>query len=177
MGRDKALLKVGGRNLVDRVATALQAVTPTVVVLGRSVGAWPWLADPPGVAGPLGGLVALGAAYPGATLVIAAVDQPLLTPTALQWLLARRRPGVEWVAGVVDGRPQPLPCAVEPTALTVALEVAALGGGFRALAQRVVANWAEVPAALAWAWRDADTPEEFAALVRFAGSGSGAADW
>lgn len=165
MGRDKALIEFGGCRLVDRVAFALAAVASPVVVLGRSVEPWPWLEDPSGLDGPLSGLVALGAAYPEATLVVAAVDQPLLTAAALEWLVAQRRAGVQLVAALVAGQAQPLPCVVEPTALAMALEVAVGGGGYVALARRVAALWVDVPEELAPAWRDADTPTELDALL------------
>lgn len=159
MGRDKALLRIGERRWVDRQSELLGAEVDEVLLLGRSIAPWPGLPDAD-ASGPLAGLLALARARPGATLVVIAVDQPLLTAPALRWLLRRRRVGVDVVMGSLDGQLAPLPVVVEPGAHAALERLVGRHAGPRALIEEVPSLVAEVPSRLARAWRDFDRPED-----------------
>lgn len=112
MGRDKALLEVGGRRLVDRVGAALEAVCAEVLVAsgdGRRLAGLPWpqVADAQPDAGPLAGILAglRGATTP--LVAVVAVDMPRASPPLLLHLAALWA-GEPAVVPVAAGRPQPL---------------------------------------------------------------------
>lgn len=83
MGREKALVEVAGRPMVEWVMAALEEVCERVVVSGQ-VGDRPGLADPPGPGGPLAGLRA-GLSL-GGDLLLVAVDQPWVRAATLRCL-------------------------------------------------------------------------------------------
>jgi len=88
MGRDKALLTLGGMTLLERQAAKLAALARKVVVSGDpsrygSYG-WPVVADPPDAAGPLAGIVA---ALTGGDALVLAVDLPFVPEPFLAHLM------------------------------------------------------------------------------------------
>lgn len=100
MGRDKAVLRVGGRRLVDRAAAALKPLFPEVLV---ATGARP-LSLPAGVRavadrfpcrGPAAGIDAAFSATRGRFLFVMACDMPAPSPplVRLLWDVARRGRG------------------------------------------------------------------------------------
>jgi molybdopterin-guanine dinucleotide biosynthesis protein A len=89
MGRDKALLAVGGASLPARAAERLAAVCAEVAVADRGrglLGHLPSLPDGPGH-GPAAGILGAAAAYPGRPLLVLACDLPGV-PAALLAALA-----------------------------------------------------------------------------------------
>ena len=80
-GRDKAMLVIGGRTLIDRVLDAFPH-NPKIVVVGprrmidRSV---VWTVEEPGGGGPAAGLRVGLAAVDTGRVAVAAVDHPFLT--------------------------------------------------------------------------------------------------
>jgi molybdopterin-guanine dinucleotide biosynthesis protein A len=93
MGRDKALLELGGAPLIVRTARLVESVAGPAIVVGdsaafRSLGLRTVADDWPG-AGPLGGIAtALRAAAAPWSLVVAC-DLPYLTKPWLEYALAR----------------------------------------------------------------------------------------
>jgi molybdopterin-guanine dinucleotide biosynthesis protein len=126
-GAPKALARVGGERLVDRVRVALAAVCDEVVVAGAlEVDGLRSLPDAVPGAGPLGGLVGAlrHAAADGRSGVLAvACDLPLVTPRLLRALAAHAEASTAVVAPASGGRRgwEPL-CAVYPVAALPALE-------------------------------------------------------
>lgn len=99
MGRDKALLAVGGRTLLSRqVALARELGPAEVWVAGRAQaelgGAARGLLDAVPGAGPLGGLAAVLEATQARHVLLLAVDMPALTAAFLGRVLAARAAGV-----------------------------------------------------------------------------------
>jgi len=94
MGRDKALLELGGQPLVLRTAEKLRPIVSWLVLVGAPERyghlGLPVLADPvPGGRGPLGGIVAaLGASEYDWNLVVAC-DLPYLDTRFLEFLLTQ----------------------------------------------------------------------------------------
>jgi molybdopterin-guanine dinucleotide biosynthesis protein A len=171
MGTAKQLLELDGTTFLERVVAAL-AAHAGVTLLGEgpvppACARLPRIADVPGVRGPLAGvLAALRAGGDGAPWVIAACDQPLLTPDAVAWLVGARPDGAWAVLPEIDGRAQPFPGLYDPRCADF-LERAAAGAGPAgptALAGDPRTASPRPPAALARAWRNANTPEEAAAL-------------
>jgi molybdopterin-guanine dinucleotide biosynthesis protein A len=127
MGRDKALLEVGGRSMLERAVSSLLAVTRRVRIVGRPCG----LATPrgpleslpdakPGL-GPLSGIhAALQAAEADAVLVLAC-DLPLVTPAFLRGLVEALIPEVEAVVPRPASGTVPV-CAVYRRSCLPALE-------------------------------------------------------
>lgn len=173
------------RTALGRVVRAcLQAGLETRVAGGAGAAAClatdqvAWVADAPGVAGPLAGLLGVMASAPGAEVLLLAGDLPRLTPRALRRLLAAHQVGV--LTGLVaetseDGRevgpgradaPEPL-ATIYPAAMYPALASFAAAGGRslrRFLADRPGLPLRRVEAGLAPDFLDFDTPEALEAL-------------
>jgi molybdopterin-guanine dinucleotide biosynthesis protein A len=91
MGRDKALLEIGGKTLLERAATLCAPLVSSVTLVGDpqrySRFGFPALADRWPGAGPLGAIAtALGTAKQPLCLVLAC-DMPFVTVAWLDWLL------------------------------------------------------------------------------------------
>jgi molybdopterin-guanine dinucleotide biosynthesis protein A len=162
MGRDKALIDVGGRPLVTIAADALAgAGASEVVVVGGAADEhaalglrtvpdrWPG-------EGPLGGVITAIEAASADVVAVLACDLPKVAPDAVRAVVAEVRDGA---VAVADGRDQWLLGAWRRTALPVLR--AAFDGGERALwrAARTldVARVALVDEA--WA-TDVDSPDD-----------------
>ena len=89
MGRDKALVELGGRPLHLWVATALEEAGCDVVAVGRTaaVGSLRTLPDPPDPRrGPIVGLHAVSQ-EPHEAILLVATDQPLVRPETVAGLM------------------------------------------------------------------------------------------
>ena len=171
MGSPKQLIDHGGRTLVQRAVDGLGACSQDPVLLGS--GRVPEdfadshrLADVPGVAGPLGGLLSALRWAPTQTWLVVACDQPLITSDAIEWLLTQRCPG-RWaiLPRLGDGPVEPFLAVYEPQALGL-LERSARTG---ALGPWRIAGHAKVvspqpPAELRDCWKNVNTPEDLNAL-------------
>src|SRR5438093_7464181 len=93
MGRDKALIEVGGQRLVDRAAAALKAVADPVLEVGPGWSALPSVREDPPGSGPLAavaaGAGALRAAGHHGPVIVLAVDMPFVTVDLLRLLATR----------------------------------------------------------------------------------------
>lgn len=99
MGRDKALLAFDGGTLLRRQVRLLEPLCARVVVSGAYAG-FDCIADARPDAGPLAGLLAAGAVWRGAVLVLP-VDMPLMSAEALAELAQAAQ------ATHFDGHPLP----------------------------------------------------------------------
>jgi len=140
MGSPKQLIEFRGRALGEIAATALSSafsgescsvgrdgelVNPRLVVIGsgpvpRMLQNITRLADPPGLTGPLAGLLAAHRWNPRAGWMLAACDHPWLNPSDVRGLLDQRRPGA-WaiIPTQPDGHPCPTLAFFEPQSLEV----------------------------------------------------------
>jgi molybdopterin-guanine dinucleotide biosynthesis protein A len=167
LGTPKALLEIDGETLLERAVRVLSSRVERVVLLGDGPVPpgliLPRLADPPGLAGPLAGIVAALRSDPGAAWIVAACDQPALSEEALDWLLAQRTADTRAILPRVDARGvEPLLALYEPGALALVEDLVARG----LLAPSRLADdprcaTPRVPAALAAAWADIDTPGDW----------------
>jgi molybdopterin-guanine dinucleotide biosynthesis protein A len=137
MGRDKALLAVGGVPLALRVAGALReaGAAPVVAVGGdgaalRDLGLTWWPDQHPGE-GPLGGLLTAFAARGDAAIVVAlATDLPYVTATTVTALVDAVRGHDAALAST--GRREPL-CAAWQVRTSAPVLALAYAGGERAV--------------------------------------------
>jgi molybdopterin-guanine dinucleotide biosynthesis protein A len=130
LGRDKALLRMGGETLVALAARKLAAVAEPVVIADRGrryLASLPSLADGPG-AGPAAGLLGAAAAFPGRSLLALACDLPLV-PSSLLAELAERgtEAGCDWVVPETARGVEPLCALYAPRALSRLAARAAVG--------------------------------------------------
>jgi len=171
MGRPKQLLRHRGLTFVERVDAALGERIADRVLLGsgsvpNTLAGLDWIPDPPGVTGPIAGLLAALRWAPGQTWVVAACDQPLITPEALDWLIGQRRPGRWAVLPRLPWRPvEPFLAVYEPQALPLLERLAREPNPApRRLADHPKVATPEPPGEMADAWRSVNDPEQYDAL-------------
>ncbi len=167
MGRPKTELAFEGRTFLDRVASALCAVTGEVLVVGDTRTApWPGVADEGGPGrGPLSGIVT---ALARGDILVVGVDHPQIEAGTLRHLaaLGDDRP----VIPVDEGVPQ-VTCAWYPSTVRGRFADELARGGFvrRALDDLDVRwvldeewrSWGETGAS----WSSIDTPAAYSRLV------------
>jgi molybdopterin-guanine dinucleotide biosynthesis protein A len=172
MGRAKQCLEIGRRALAEVAVAALEGQVERVFLVGGgpvpdALRSLERLADPPGIAGPMAGVLAALQRAPDAAWTVAACDMPLLSPAAVRWLLSCRRRGI-WAVlprprgGVVE----PMLAVYEPRARLVVERFAAEGKwGLRRLAGLDGVSSPSPPLHLLQAWQDVNTPEQFRASL------------
>jgi len=171
MGCDKASLIYRGKPFARHVTDALLTICKDrrrILALGAAVEGCRTIHDPPGVRGPLAGMLGALRWHPSAAWLVSACDQPLVSENALRWLLDQRAPG-RWVImpRARDGRMMPMPAVYEPQAAVLAEDLLEAGR----LAPREMASHPKVysptpPAELLSAWANINTPEDLEALKR-----------
>lgn len=131
MGRDKALIPVGGAPLAARPGMALAALVDEVILAGRPVAgvAGRAVADASGVSGPLAGALAALHEARGELVALVACDVPELAPALVELLrdALRAHPRAMVAVGRSGHGAEPLPAVVRRDALE-ALERAAARG-------------------------------------------------
>jgi molybdopterin-guanine dinucleotide biosynthesis protein A len=136
MGRDKALLEVSDRPLIEimlqkfRDLGLVPAIAGGAPELARFA---PLLPDPGLGCGPLSGIASALAASQADLNLFLAIDLPLLPAPFLGWLFQRANCTGAWATvPVVSGKPQPL-CAVYHRGLLPGLKEALAAGNFRVM--------------------------------------------
>jgi molybdopterin-guanine dinucleotide biosynthesis protein MobB len=171
MGRPKQLLEHRGKSLVERAAEALTAAVDRVVLLGEgeipdALAGLHRLPDPPGLTGPVAGLLAGQRWCPEAAWLMVPCDLPLITEEAVRWLLGQRACG-RWAVlpRPVGGRVEPLFAVYEPQAREL-LESLVAGGrpAPKLLADDPKVVCPEPPPSLAVQWTGVNTPKQYRAL-------------
>jgi glutamate dehydrogenase (NADP+)/cyclic pyranopterin phosphate synthase/molybdopterin-guanine dinucleotide biosynthesis protein A len=167
MGRPKQTLEHGAKTLSEIAVDAVRAEVSQVVIAGSaavpdSLRDVKKLPDPPGISGPLAGILAAMRWSPDSAWVVAACDMPRVSDKAISWLLAQRRPG-RWAvlprsrAGQVEA----LLAVYEPMARPLLeAQVAAGRWGPRHLAENGRVSCPQVPPELEAAWMDVNTQAE-----------------
>ena len=170
IGHPKQLLPHRKGTFLEAVVAAIDAVLPHVVLLGggaipAACEQLPRLADAPGLAGPIAGMLAALRWAPGHAWLFAACDLPMLSPDAVRWLVGQRRPG-RWAVLPDCGKGvEPLLALYEPQ---VRGPLQRLAGnpeaGPRLLERHPKVQVLAPPAELRTCWRNINTPADLAAL-------------
>lgn len=172
MGSPKYRLSYRGRSMLHHVLDAIAGRAQRTVVLGQGsmppdLSDVPQLADAPGCGeGPLAALLTAFRWAPRASWLVAACDMPSITDEALGWLLGQRGPG-RWaiVPEQRTGRREPLLALYEPQSALLLAELLRSGlPAVRRISDSPAVHTPRMPAALAAAWTNVNTPEEVAAL-------------
>ena len=165
MGRPKHLIRMAGETWIERIARVLRSCTQDVFILGQvevppALQTVACLPDAPGRRGPLAGMLAAMRWDPFCSWVFVACDMPMVTPEAVGWLLSTRRPGV-WATMPRLGpaeRVEPLLAHYDFRARRI-LEPCT---GPAEIAGHPKVATLPVPAALAGAWANLNTPQDVA---------------
>lgn len=168
MGRPKQLLEIGGRSLAGTITETLRPHVDRTVLLGSgkvpaSLGGLERLPDPPGIKGPLAGILAALRWAPRVTWIILPCDLVAAVPEAVAWLLGERDPGHRGIfPRLAGGFVEPLFSVWEPHAARSA-EAMATGGGRSPWRLASLPGFAtpSPPSELAGAWQDINSPENF----------------
>ncbi len=133
MGQDKALLRIGGRSLLEMALDKL----PTARIAGARTDLSSFAPVIPDIhpdCGPLSGIEAALSASHSALNVFLPVDMPLLPAQFLSWMLDRAEiTGALATVPRFNGRPQPL-CAVYQRDLLPRITVALEDGQYKVMA-------------------------------------------
>ena len=163
MGTPKHLLPACERTWLEQTIATFAPHVAQCVILGNgdlppSAQHLPRLPDLPDQAGPLAGLRAAMRWGTTTQWVFCACDLPNITPEAVAWLLAQRRPGVRAILPTLTGKlhPEPLLAWYGPP-MAAALEQVSRP---RDLADYPGVITPEIPAALAPQWLNANTPTD-----------------
>lgn len=131
MGRDKALLELGGQTLLARAVATLRRITPDVLVVGpparqhHAAGARV-VPDAYPESGPLGGIATALLAAATARVAVVACDMPFLNAELLAYL-ASLDPDADAVVPRMEGQPEPLHAVYARASLPVMQEQLAAG--------------------------------------------------
>ena len=141
MGRDKAMLPLGERTLLQHVADSVAQVFPQVIVSVREPRAGldlPQVCDALPDGGPLAGLAAALERIETPWLFAVGCDMPFVSPKVIE-VLALSRAGHQAVVPVVQGHPQPLASFYARDCLDAIRDIQAGGGkrSLRALLERL----------------------------------------
>lgn len=173
MGTPKHLLRdTEGRTWLERTLAILHPMVDGLVVAGGgrlppSLEGTPRLLDLPGVAGPMTGILAAMRWQPLVSWLVVACDMPLISEEAARWLLAGRRAGCWGRVPIAAGndRLEPLFAWYDFHAAHLFEEQLHMGNwrlgeaaGHHRLEHPVI------PAGLAYAWVNVNTPQQLAAL-------------
>jgi molybdopterin-guanine dinucleotide biosynthesis protein A len=168
MGRPKQTLRRGGVTLAEIAVAAVEGFVHRVVLAGdgpvpENLGSLECIADIPGLAGPLGGILAAMRKTPESAWIVSACDMPCVRREAIGWLLSQRRPGV-WaiLPRSAAGRVEPLLALYEPQMKNTLERRAAMGRfGFQRLAGSKRVMCPSPPDEIRDAWTGVNTLEEF----------------
>jgi molybdopterin-guanine dinucleotide biosynthesis protein A len=171
MGRDKALLELGGVTLIERGMRKLALVCPEVTIVGedRESGRFGRvIPDAMPGCGPLGGIVAALAQSATRWNLFLAVDVPFVPVAALQALLSAAA-GTVAVIAEANGQPQPL-CALYSHDALPMLRSELEAGRWKVMAAIKAAGEVKFVHFEEEDWfRNLNTPAEFAEAERLAG--------
>ena len=168
MGRPKHLIRKKGRTWLEHAVEILTPKVDQVVISGAgeipdALADLPRIADEPGLAGPLAGILSVMRWHHAVSWLVIACDQPDVQPESLDWLLAQRQPGVRAVLPDLlgDGHLEPL-LAWYDFRCRPQLETIAASGSLKIsqLANQVGIRHFQPPEHLRSSWRNVNTPDQ-----------------
>ncbi len=166
MGYPKHLIQKHGKTWIQQTVEVLKPLTSQVVVAGGTseISGAVHLDDVPDVRGPMAGVLSAMRWAPHACWLVVACDLPLLSGSALNWLLSTRSPGVWATLPRFEGpgrHIESLLAHYDYRARPVIEELAARGDfslSHLGLLDNVITP--APPSALEPAWQDVDTPAQ-----------------
>jgi molybdopterin-guanine dinucleotide biosynthesis protein MobB len=174
MRTSKGLLEMDGVALVRKSLDTLEEVVASAVLLGASslpqeMTDLDRLPDAPHVEGPMAGILSAFRWDPYSTWIISAVDMPLMARDAWTWLLGQRRPGA-WAVMPRTGtgsKVEATGACYEPMIFEY-VDALARKGVFtlQRIAEHPRVITPEIPGALAHAWKNVNTPEDWRRIRR-----------
>ena len=174
MQKDKSEILWAGESLLARTAGVASQACPNVIIAGRnrpknwSVAGCEFIADEPPDSGPLGGLIAALHRTPGSSVLLLAVDMPLLTVSAVRWLF-NQSTGTDGdgIAVYNDGQLEPLLSIYNSNAASIAEELMRVGRrSLKGVIERGRFSNVELPAEYKLAVSNVNTPEELEKLTK-----------
>ncbi len=137
MGRDKALVQVGGEMMAARVAAALRQAAGDIVLVGRegTLAGIPCVLDRVVGRGPLAGLATALALAGDRPVLLVAVDQPLVRPATLQRLASLV--GTDRAVVPIAGGARQVTCAAYPASWAAEAAEEAATGSVQSLLDRL----------------------------------------
>jgi molybdopterin-guanine dinucleotide biosynthesis protein MobB len=167
MGTPKHLLARDGETWLERTVSAVRGEVARTVLLGRgevpaSLRDLPVLPDAEDVRGPLSGMRAALRWAPLTSWIFVPCDLPLLSVEAVHWLVEQRRPGAWAVLPQLPGASRPEPLLACYDFRSAALLETVSRPSDCAGRDKVVSPI--IPAALAPAWQNINTPEDLRSL-------------
>ncbi|MCI5159517.1 MAG: molybdenum cofactor guanylyltransferase, partial [Candidatus Electrothrix sp. AUS1_2] len=168
MGRPKHLIREKDKTWLEHAVDVLSPKVDQVVISGSGdipelLNALPRIPDAPGLAGPLAGILSVMRWQGAVSWLVMACDQPDVRAESLDWLLARRRPGIRAVLPDLhgDGHLEPL-LAWYDFRCRPQLETIAASGSLRIsrLADTTGILCVRPPEHLHSSWRNVNTPEQ-----------------
>ncbi len=108
MGRPKHLIESGGMTWAERAAKSLEEYAKAVLISGKGdvpgrLDHLERLTDPPGIEGPMAGILSAMRWLPDVSWLVAACDMPAISDQAVTWLLSKRRPGAWAIMPALPG--------------------------------------------------------------------------
>ncbi len=169
MGTPKHLLPKGEITWIEHIVSTLQSCLPQVILIGegclpQSLSGLTRLDDVPNRPGPVGGMLAAMHWKPDYDWVFAACDLPLITPSAIAWLLDQATPDILAVMPQLPGAgsPEPLLAFYDRRCRALLEDCSA---PLQLLETKLVKTPVPPPS-LAPAWTNINTPEQAALLER-----------
>lgn len=160
MGRDKALLEIDGRTLLDRAIALLDdAGATTVIVSGDRPGGIP---DATAGLGPVGGIASVLPHVDDGAMVVLPVDMPALDVATLRILLDA---AADAPAAHFAGHPLPWVARIDAVLRANILMLLADGRGPSMRALHAAAGGIEVPVADTARLRNVNAPADWAAFA------------
>lgn len=174
MGTSKALLRFRETTFIEHLVQVARAVAEEVVLLGNAqlnipaLGGVPQLADEPGFAGPLAGLVPLLDYADNRRALLVACDMPLLDSEILTRMLSACEQSVDASVFRIADDQGFFPCcaAFHPRIVSEARMELARSASLQALIARLRCRALEVDVAEAHKLRSFNSPDEYADLMR-----------
>jgi len=166
MGSDKAGVVIDGQTMLQRVASALGAFLPHIVVLGAEREGYECWPDVAAARGPLAGISTALSRMEEDRVLIVAVDQPFVRSQTLQ-RLSDLESEISVVPVDAEGVRQ-VTCALYPKGIgAAAMEEAEADGSIQSLLDRVSFRAVTPETWVPWgedgrSWFSVDTPEALA---------------
>jgi len=112
MGRDKALIELFGKTLLERVADCLSGIFSDILIVGNTLErfrefSYPCVADEKNTLGPMGGLETALHSVKNETIFLAACDMPFLHAGVIQSMIDSSK-GEDLLIPKLSGRLHPL---------------------------------------------------------------------